>query len=230
MSRPGNSRRRKTAETRSESKEQTREALISAASSLFGKEGLDGPSLDTICARAGYTRGAFYVHFASREELIVAVMERMRARVLGALIATGGGPDDLERTVQLFTYAVATGAYPPKSGAVKLHHFLDACARSPLIRKGNIAHLHDTEARLAAAARAGQEAATIRDDVPPAAVALLLMALVMGVETMLEVGFDFDVRAGAQALLRLLRTERGHSSGGRSRRTPGATEGAGSGQ
>jgi TetR/AcrR family transcriptional regulator, transcriptional repressor for nem operon len=205
MSRPAHSRRRKEAESRAETKEQTRAALIAAAASLFGKEGLDGPSLDAICARAGYTRGAFYVHFASREELIVAVMERVRERVLSALIAGGGGAHDLEHTMQRFAEAVASGAYPPKGGAVKLHNFLDACARSPLLRKRNVALLHDTEARLTATARAGQSAAALRDDVAPESVALLLMALVMGVETMLEVGFDFDVRAGAHAMLRLLR-------------------------
>ena len=47
------SRRRKPAESRAEVKEQTREALIDAAAALFGREGLDGPSLDAICARAG---------------------------------------------------------------------------------------------------------------------------------------------------------------------------------
>jgi TetR/AcrR family transcriptional regulator, transcriptional repressor for nem operon len=199
------SRRRKPAESRAEVKEQTREALIDAASALFGKEGLDGPSLDAICARAGFTRGAFYVHFHSREELIVAVMERIRARVIATLIATRQGPLDLERTIALFAGAVAAGSYPPKGGAVKLQHFLDACARSPLIRKRHVQLLHDTQKRLADAAHTGQSAAKIRGDVAPEIVALLLMALVMGVEQMLEVGFDFDIHAGAAGTLKLLR-------------------------
>lgn len=205
MRRSEHSRRHKPAESRAEIKEQTREALIDAASALFGKEGLDGPSLDAICARAGYTRGAFYVHFASREELIIAVIERFRARVIAMLIATRQGPFDLDRTIALFAEAVAAGAYPPKSGAVKLHHFLDACARSPLIRKRHVQLLHDTQKRLTDAARAGQSATAIRGDVAPDLIALLLMALVMGVEEMLEVGFPFDVRGGAAAMLQLLR-------------------------
>jgi len=64
---------------------------------------------------------------------------------------------------------------------------------------------HDTQKRLADAARAGQSATAIRGDVAPDLIALLLMALVMGVEEMLEVGFDFDIRAGAAATLKLLR-------------------------
>ena len=205
MAPSAHSHRRKPAESRAEIKEQTREALIDAAAALFGKEGLDGPSLDAICARAGFTRGAFYVHFRSREEIIVAVMERIRARVIGALIATRQGPFDLEHTIALFAEAVAAGAYPPKSGAVKLHHFLDACARSTLIRKRHVQLLHDTHKRLTDAARAGQSARAIRNDVAPDLMALLLMTLVMGVEMMLDLGFDFDIRAGAGAMLQLLR-------------------------
>ena len=48
---------------RDAAKKETRSALIRAALKLFHEEGFDGPSLDAICARAGYTRGAFYVHF-----------------------------------------------------------------------------------------------------------------------------------------------------------------------
>jgi TetR/AcrR family transcriptional regulator, transcriptional repressor for nem operon len=203
MTRPAHSHRRKQAESRAETKEQTRAALIDAAAALFGKEGFDGPSLDAICARAGYTRGAFYVHFASREELIVAVVETHRARVLESLLGAGGGAHLLADTVRRFADAVAAGVYP-RGGAVQLHHFLDACARSSILRKRHVALLHDTQARLAAAARAGQSTRAVRSDVAPDHLALLLMTLVMGVEQLIDVGYDFDVRAGATAMLRLL--------------------------
>ena len=45
--------------TREETKQATRDALISAGMALFAEQGLDGPSLDAICDRAGFTRGAF---------------------------------------------------------------------------------------------------------------------------------------------------------------------------
>ena len=51
-------------------KQETREALLQAAMAEFAEKGLDLPSLDAICARAGFTRGAFYVHFRDREELV----------------------------------------------------------------------------------------------------------------------------------------------------------------
>ncbi|HEX6839022.1 MAG TPA: TetR/AcrR family transcriptional regulator [Polyangia bacterium] len=203
MTRREHSRRRKHAESRSETKAETREALIDAAAALFGKEGLDAPSLDDICARAGYTRGAFYVHFASREELIVAVVERHSRRVLDALVGDTGGAHALEETVRRFAEAVASGGYP-RGGAVRLHHLLDACARSRLLRERQHVQLDETRARLTQVAHAGQTARLVRGDVPAGDVALLLMTLVMGVEQMLDLGYAFDIRAGAAALLRLL--------------------------
>src|SRR6266545_6764537 len=81
---------------REQAKQETREALILAALSEFSERGLSAPSLDAICARAGYTRGAFYVHFADRDELIAAVMEKVTGVLLDALIATGDAAMDLE--------------------------------------------------------------------------------------------------------------------------------------
>ncbi|HXU69737.1 MAG TPA: helix-turn-helix domain-containing protein [Polyangia bacterium] len=203
MAGTAHSHRRKAPESRADAKAETREALIDAAAALFGKHGFDAPSLDDICARAGYTRGAFYVHFKSREELIVAVVERHSRRALDAIVGAGDEVD-LAAVVRRFTDAVATGRYP-RGGAVKLHHFLDACARSRLLRERQSAHLDRTRARLAAATRAAQSARAVRPDLPADDVALILMTIVMGVEQLLELGYPFDIRAGAAALLRLLR-------------------------
>jgi TetR/AcrR family transcriptional repressor of nem operon len=168
---------------------------------LFGKYGLDGPSLDDICERAGYTRGAFYVHFKSREELIVAVMERTRARLLESFLSGR----DLESTVRGFADAVESGAYPPPSGVVKLHNFLDACMRLPLLKRQHLAMLDETLALLAETVRAAQSAKKARHDVAPEAAALLLLTLVTGVDTLLDLGFKFDIRGGAAAMLKMLR-------------------------
>src|SRR5258708_36557590 len=64
----------------------TRDAIVDAALEVFSAEGLDTPSLDAICARAGCTRGAFYVHFKDRDDLVAAAMERRRRSVLAWLL------------------------------------------------------------------------------------------------------------------------------------------------
>ncbi|MEZ2298382.1 TetR/AcrR family transcriptional regulator [Variovorax sp. RCC_210] len=43
---------------------------------LVVEKGYRGASLDAICERAGYSRGAFHAHFGSRDELMLASLER----------------------------------------------------------------------------------------------------------------------------------------------------------
>ena len=52
---------------------QTRERLIAAAYEVFGELGIRDAPVELICERAGFTRGAFYSNFASKEELFLAV-------------------------------------------------------------------------------------------------------------------------------------------------------------
>src|SRR3954447_1686913 len=90
------------ASARERAKAETRNALIEAGVALIAEQGLDVPSLDAICDRAGYTRGAFYVHFRDRDAFIVAVMDHLGRRVLDLLPATGQEAWDLTLVARLF--------------------------------------------------------------------------------------------------------------------------------
>jgi AcrR family transcriptional regulator len=68
--------------TRERRVEHTRNLLLDAAEELFARRGLGGAALEDIADAAGYTRGAIYAHFGSKEELFLAVIERQRQRFL----------------------------------------------------------------------------------------------------------------------------------------------------
>ncbi|MFN2545523.1 MAG: TetR/AcrR family transcriptional regulator [Actinomycetota bacterium] len=68
-------------------RELTRTALIEAAAEVFAERGLQGSSLDEIADRAGFTRGAIYSNFGSKEELLIAVLEWYGVRTLEAFEA-----------------------------------------------------------------------------------------------------------------------------------------------
>jgi len=213
---PGRSAGREDAETasvRDRTKAETREALIDAAAAAFGARGLDAPSLDAICARAGFTRGAFYVHFRDREDLVAAVMQRALGGFLDAIIATGEEAHDLERTVRRFEGAVAGIAQPggarsrgvsPVPGGVAFHRILDACERSVAIRKRFVALLSEAAERVAKTAAAGQIAATVRRDVSADGLGALLVTLALGFVASVEVGVPFDPAAARRVVLALL--------------------------
>lgn len=58
-----------------------REALLTAARAEFGRRGLDRTRVEDITRRAGLSKGAFYLHFRGKEEVLRLLVERL----LGAL-------------------------------------------------------------------------------------------------------------------------------------------------
>ncbi|HRW17457.1 MAG TPA: TetR/AcrR family transcriptional regulator [Dermatophilaceae bacterium] len=62
-------------ETLSRKRTETRTRIIQAAFSLFAERGIMASSVEQICDRAGYTRGAFYSNFESKDELCIALLQ-----------------------------------------------------------------------------------------------------------------------------------------------------------
>jgi len=72
--------------TRGESKELTRLRLIEAAERLFIRKGFDDASVEEISETAGYSRGAFYSNFDSKEQVFLAVIDRRRPEALDEIL------------------------------------------------------------------------------------------------------------------------------------------------
>src|SRR5437879_12268045 len=55
--------------------EETRDKMFEAAARVFEEQGINGASIEAIATAAGFSRGAFYSNFASKDELIIAMLE-----------------------------------------------------------------------------------------------------------------------------------------------------------
>jgi AcrR family transcriptional regulator len=62
--------------TRAEQRARTRAALIDAAGRVIAQRGFHGASIEAITAEAGYTGGAFYANFDSKEDLFAELLEQ----------------------------------------------------------------------------------------------------------------------------------------------------------
>ncbi len=62
--------------TREEAKAETRQALLDAAAEVFAEHGFHGASIDTVAEAAGYTKGAVYAHFRSKEDLYLELLNQ----------------------------------------------------------------------------------------------------------------------------------------------------------
>ena len=80
----------------------TRDAIIQAAAVEVAEMGYHLASLARIVERSGVTKGALYFHYASKQDIALALLERMAAdyRALAAR-SDGSGPDPLREAAYL---------------------------------------------------------------------------------------------------------------------------------
>jgi AcrR family transcriptional regulator len=101
--------------TRSEQQARTRAAFVDAAAELVIERGLAGASIERISERAGYTRGAFYSNFSSREELFAELLHRRvfdRYREMAERVIAAGAGDTPEDTGAALARVQADDGWP----------------------------------------------------------------------------------------------------------------------
>jgi AcrR family transcriptional regulator len=82
--------------------EVTRRKLLAAAKQIFAKNGFEAARLEDISAGAGYTRGAFYANFKSKEDIFFALFEEwVRERIDSVTAALSRHKDPLEKLAAL---------------------------------------------------------------------------------------------------------------------------------
>ena len=77
-------------------RDETRDKLFDAAARMFEEHGIGGASIEAIAAAAGFTRGAFYSNFASKDELIIAMLEDHVEQSIRRNMETLAQHDDLD--------------------------------------------------------------------------------------------------------------------------------------
>jgi AcrR family transcriptional regulator len=88
--------------------EQTRARLLEAAAAVFARRGYHVATLEEVAADAGFTKGAVYSNFESKEALFLALVDQeiaKRVQEIGAVVQAAGGGDieaEAERQFQRF--------------------------------------------------------------------------------------------------------------------------------
>jgi len=92
----------------------TRERILDAGAELFYAHGIRAVSADKIIERAGITKVTFYRHFPTKDDLVVAYLERRaaweRTVTLGASAAAHG---DVDETIRMVSEGIGAEACQP---------------------------------------------------------------------------------------------------------------------
>lgn len=193
----GTDRRRARAAT-------TRAQLLAAAATVFAEKGYEGSSVGDVAAEAGYTKGAVYAHFASKEDLLAGIVAQLAEAdeelfasgpSVREIFCSGDDPDTLRRTLlalEVYTYAV--------------RHPEARSRMAPLV-----ASTWDHAAALLAATRTGAEDSRAQDVAPSQDDRDLALAL-LSVHTFAQVlgsvlGDDTAQASAARTVDRLLRAQ-----------------------
>lgn len=95
---------------------ETRRRIVEAARAAFAQRGYAGTSLNDLIRAAGVTKGGFYFHFDSKQELAIEVVEtafrRMQERTLEAASSHPRAADQVVAMVFALEQAKAAGATP----------------------------------------------------------------------------------------------------------------------
>jgi AcrR family transcriptional regulator len=89
--------------SREDSREQTTQRLLDAAQKLIARKGLEAASVENIAAAAGYSRGAFYSNFSSKDELFIELLRRDHEKSTAELNALRGSAlsvDQVQRRIR----------------------------------------------------------------------------------------------------------------------------------
>jgi TetR/AcrR family transcriptional regulator, transcriptional repressor for nem operon len=88
-----------------EHKQATRRRIIETAGRRFKRDGIDGSGVATLMADAGLTNGAFYAHFASKEDLVAQAISDQLREQRESLSAVPPGRAGVEQYVRAYLSA-----------------------------------------------------------------------------------------------------------------------------
>lgn len=182
----------------------TRLQILETAAAVFSRHGYDGVSLNELIRRSGVTKGAFYFHFRSREELALATFRYKQEQLIAQL-----SESDDEQAPALERLGLILRR--------RARLLEDDPALFAVVRLGIELSLHEgaaTEfaefaelplARLEQLIRQGQAQGDIRPDLDAREAAQTIFAGVLGID---QAAFflapELDIAARTEALLALL--------------------------
>jgi AcrR family transcriptional regulator len=159
---------------------ETRAQLLDAAASVFAASGYRGATVDEIVAEAKLSKGTFYWHFESKEELFGALLEERIDRPARALMELTESAPAEQPTAPAVNHGLATLFEQERELVLLLHEYRSAALRDEQLRARYLERQRTLREKLARALAARHTRTGVPLTIPPQALATAFIALAEG--------------------------------------------------
>ena len=173
--------------SRKEKQEHTRTCLMESAARVFARRGLQQASIDEVAGDAGFTKGAFYANFKSKEELFLAMLDERFAEKLEAIDRVWSSDGDLQSKARQAGDDFADYLSDEEWSRL-FFEFAAYAARNEEFRQELVTRYRALRERVAEVYARKKEEMGIEPAVPPEQVAAMIFAMANGLalEKLLE--------------------------------------------
>jgi AcrR family transcriptional regulator len=166
--------------TRKEKQAHTRACLMQSAAKVFTRRGLQQASIDEVAEDAGFTKGAFYANFKSKEELFLAMLDERFAerieKIEHVIAGEGTAAEKARRAGDDFTHVISADLEWQRL----FFEFSAYAARNDEFRQELVTRYRAMGDRIAAALQARADELGHEPPLPPDQVALMTCAMANG--------------------------------------------------
>jgi AcrR family transcriptional regulator len=157
----------------------SREQLLAAASRVFARSGYRGASMSEIAAEAGFSKGALYWSFASKDELFFALLDELDEQLRALITAAASAPADRDISGDL-SRDISAVLEHGHDVVLLFHEYSALAVRDPKVAVRYAERNARLREELAASMRARHEAIGVPMAIPAEQLATAVIALVDG--------------------------------------------------
>ena len=159
---------------------ETRQKLLDAALPVFARNGFERATVDEIVREAGYSKGAFYVHFDAKEDLFWAMLEERISRQQEAFLQSLDESRTVEQNIQALLNTVFAIFRRDQQWAALFIEFAAHASRNEKVRARLAEMYHNWRGFTVETLKEGRAMGRIRTDIDIEFAATLMIALIEG--------------------------------------------------
>ncbi len=163
--------------------EETRTRILDVAQEAFARYGYDATGVAEICRRAGVTKGGFYHHFPSKQDVFLEMLQRWLEGMDRELEAMRSGEETVPDELRAMT-AMVPAVFQEAGGRLPLFlEFLTKAGHSPAVWQATVAPFRKYHAFFARMISDGIKEGSLRP-VDPELASNLLLSFAVGLLAM----------------------------------------------